>query len=213
MSTTNHYINNPDFPASAEQRMMESLVIEAIKFSGHTFLYCPRDAIHRDLILGDDLVSEFNAAYELEMYIQNVDGFQGDSEMVTRFGFMMKDQATLALAKRRFFDLFRGKYVRPREGDLLYFPMTKSIFEITFVQHENPFYMMSKIFVYQLTIQKFEFNHETFNTGRMEVDNIAVRFENDADTVNDKFADNDRLEEEADQYRGDDANNNIFGEY
>lgn len=213
MSTTNHYINNPDFPASPEQRLMEGLVVESIKFSGHTFLYCPRDAINRDLILGDDLLSEFNAAHELEMYIQNVDGFQGDSEMVSRFGYMMKDQATLALAKRRFFDLYRGLYARPREGDLLYFPMTKSMFEITFVQHENPFYMMSKIFVYALTVQKFQYNHETFNTGRMEVDNIGIRFENDASIENDLFADNQRLEDEAEQYKGDDPNDDIFGGY
>lgn len=212
MSTTNHYINNPDFPSSPEQRMLEDLTVETIKFSGHTFLYCPRSALNRDLILGDDLLSEFNTAYELEMYIQSVDGFQGDSEMVSRFGYMMKDQATLALAKRRFFDIFRGDPLRPREGDLLYFPMTKGMFEITFVQHENPFYMMSRIFVYQLTIQKFEYNHETFNTGRQEVDNIGVNHLNDSSVINDPLADNDRLGDEVDLYKGDESND-IFGDY
>lgn len=205
MSTTNHYFNGPDFPSSPEQRMIESLTIEAIKFAGHTFLYCPRDAINRDIIMGDDLLSEFNAAYELEMYIQNVDGFEGDPELISRFGYQMKDQAQVALAKRRFFDLFRGQYVRPREGDLLYFPMTKGIFEITFVQHENPFYQTGKIFVYLLNIQRFEYNHETFNTGRIEVDNIGINFENLNDVVNDPFADNKVIGDEGALYKDPDA--------
>lgn len=212
MTTTNPYINNVDHNISPEQNLIEDLVVESIKFNGHTFLYIPRTLVKEDEIFGEDTISRFESSHALEMYIENVDAFEGDGDMLTRFGLMVQDSATLAMAKRRFQEIFRNTPSRPKEGDLIYFPLTKTILEITFVEHENPFYQAGKNYVYRLTVELFEYSQEELDTGIEEIDSIEDRLDNPDDADTDPYADNDAFEQEGDAIK-DFTEDNPFGDY
>ena len=202
MTTTNPYVNNVDNNISAEQNLIEDLTVETIKFFGHTFVYIPRTLVNEDEIFGEDTISKFESNQSIEMYIENVDGFEGEGDILSKFGLEIRDSATLVLAKRRFEQTFRGNPDRPQEGDLIYFPLTKGLFEITFTEHENPFYQAGKLYSFRMDVELFEFSHEDFETGVPEIDEIADRLENpdDAD-LNDEFADNETFETEGDDIK------------
>ena len=132
------------------------------------------------LFRSEDIVTKFKDNFMIEMYLETVDGFCGDGDFLAKFGLQIKDTATFILSKRRFEETILGK-VRPVEGDLLYFPLTNSIFEVNHVEHENPFYQIGKLHSYSLTCELFTFSHEDFETGRKDIDRIAT--DNDPDLL------------------------------
>ena len=162
---TNFYFNN--FGASQEQLLIEDLVVESIKIYGHDLYYLPRTRIGIDDILGEQAYSEFNSQYYLEMYIKNVEGFAGQGDFLSKFNLEIRDQVTFTIARRTFNNEV-GSYtgfVRPREGDLIYFPLNNKLFEIKFVEHEAIFYQLGSLQTFDLTCELFEYNNEKFNTG------------------------------------------------
>ena len=161
-----------------EQRLIEDLIIESLKIYGQDIYYLPRTLVATDDIFDEDTLSQFNQAYPLEMYIQNVDGFEGQGELFTKFGIEIRDQATFVLSKRRWEQMVQtsgGEFsleARPSEGDLLFFPLTGSMLEIKMVEFQNPFYQLSKINVFNLQCETFEYSSEVINTGIAVIDNI-----------------------------------------
>ena len=161
-----------------EQRLVEDLIIESLKIYGQDIYYLPRTRIATDDIFDEDTLSQFNAAYPLEMYIQNVDGFEGQGDLFTKFGIEIRDQASFVLSKRRWEQLVEtsgGTFAldaRPAEGDLLFSPLTGSLFEIKLVEFQNPFYQLSKINTFIMQCELFEYSSEVFDTGLKEVDDI-----------------------------------------
>lgn len=166
---TNFYFDH--FQNRTEQNLIEDLTIEAIKMYGVDMIYMPRDTIERDDIFGEDIISKFDANYMLEMYVETVDGFEGGQDVLAKFGLQIVDQATFVVSKRRFEETVFGK-VRPMEGDLIYFPLSNSIFEVNHVEHENPFYQLGKLHTYKLTVELFTYSHEKFDTGFDEIDRV-----------------------------------------
>ena len=158
-----------------EQYLMEDLIIEAISIWGNDFYYIPRTLVAKDEILGEDRLSQFKTAYPIEMYLETVDGFEGQGAFIQKFGLMMEQSATLTVARRRW-DQLVGQFGqtqlpnRPCEGDLLYFPLTNGLFEIKFVQHQDPFYQIGKLQVYKLSIELFQYSSEKIDTGIKEID-------------------------------------------
>jgi len=167
---------NPYFKKySGDASIVEDLTIETIKAMGHDFVYIPRTLMNTDDLFGEDTSSKFDDGYELEMYIQNVDGFEGEGDILTKFGLEIRDRMTLVLSKRRFENtvgIHEGEITRPREGDLIYFPLSKTLFEINFVEHENPFYQLGKLYTYVLSCEVFAYSQEDIDTGITEIDNI-----------------------------------------
>jgi len=156
----------------SEQHLYEDLVIESLKIFGQDVYYVPRNLVNRDNILGEDVASNFDDAYLLEAYIENVDGFEGAGDLYQKFGLEIRDEASFVIS-RRSWNTMIGSYEainKPREGDLLFLPMTNSFFEITFVEADKPFYQLSNLPVYKLTCALFEYNDETFDTGLHEID-------------------------------------------
>jgi hypothetical protein len=158
-----------------EQYLIEDIIVESLQVYGQDFYYIPRTLVAKDNILGEDRLSEFKQAYGIEMYLENVDGFEGQGAFIQKFGLMMEQSATLTVSRRRW-DQLVGRFNqaqlpnRPCEGDLLYFPLTKGLFEIKFVQHQNPFYQLGKLYVYKLQIELFQYASERIDTGIKEVD-------------------------------------------
>ena len=184
--TTNHFFQSGNsIGATSEQRLVEDLVIESLKVYGHDIYYMPRTLVNRDKIFDEDELSRFTQAYPLEMYLDNVNGYEGQGDIFTRFGLEVRDQATFVLAKRRWEDLVLtsgGTFTqatRPSEGDLLYFPKTKSIFEIKYVDFQNPFYQLNQIYVFRLVCELFEYSSEDLDTGIAEIDAIETKYSQD----------------------------------
>lgn len=158
-----------------EQYLVEDLIIESLKIYGNEFFYIPRTLVSKDNILGEDRLSEFKSSFPIEMYFENVDSMDGQGAFIQKFGLMMEQSATLVVARRRWEQMI-GRYgvtiipTRPCEGDLIYFPLTKGLFEIKFVKHQDPFYQLGKLYVYKLQIELFQYSSERIDTGIKEVD-------------------------------------------
>ena len=161
-----------------EQRLVEDLVIESLKIYGHDIYYLPRTRVNEDSLFDEATLSQFTQAYPLEMYFENVDGFEGQGDLFTKFGIEIRDQATFVLSKRRWeqlVDTSGGEFpldARPSEGDLLFFPLTGSLFEIKLVDFQNPFYQLSKINVFKMQCELFEYSSELIQTGISVIDDI-----------------------------------------
>ena len=163
---------------TAEQRLYEDIIVESLKIYGQDLYYIPR-VIVRDNVLNDVATSSFYDSYAIEMYISNTDGFEGDQTIMSKFGLEIRDQATFIVARRsweRFVGLYNNNVnsIRPLEGDLLYYPPTKSFFEIKFVEHERPFYQLNNLVVYELQCELFEYADERFDTGNPDIDAIQT---------------------------------------
>jgi len=168
---------NPYFNrASVDQQLVQDLVTEAIKINGHNFLYLPRTLVNEDILFGEDTISKFQDAIKIEMYIESVDGYEGEGDIISKLGFEIRDSIDLVVSKARFTEelAFNSDVNFPREGDLVHWPLTNSLFEIKFVEHENPFYQLGNLYTYKLSCELFRYSHEDFETGDTRVDGITA---------------------------------------
>jgi len=172
MSTTNVYFSQG---TKNEQHLIEDIIIESLKIYGNEIFYIPRSLVSKDNVLGEDRLSQFKTAFPIEMYFENVDSFGGQGAFIQKFGLMIEQSATLVVARRRWEQLV-GRYgqtqipSRPNEGDLIYFPLTGSLFELKFVQHQDPFYQLGKLYVYKLQVELYQYSSERIDTGIAEID-------------------------------------------
>ena len=178
----NVYFNTGTKP---EQRLYENLIIEQLRAFGQDVYYLPRKLVNEDTLFGEDTLSSFNDAYQIEMYLDNIEGFEGQKEMMTRFGLDMQDEATWVVSKRRFEQLISTDQnlivtTRPNEGDLIYFPLAKKLFEISFVDQDDPFYQIANLPVFKMRCRTFEYSSEALDTGVSEIDAIETSESMDA---------------------------------
>lgn len=175
--TTNVFFNN--FESYAEQTLIEDLIIESIRIYGHDLYYCPRTVIAKDDLYNEDAVSEYKDAYLVEMYIKNVEGFEGEGDFLSKFNIQIRDEMTLTVANRTFQNEVGAEEVltRPREGDLIYMPLTGKVYVVKYAEHEAPvFYQMGALQCYDLRIEQFEYSNEKLNTGVPEIDVLETNY-------------------------------------
>ena len=218
---TNIYVNN--FESNPEQKLIHDLIVESIKFYGVDVYWIPRyRSSSEDQVYGEDPLASYKQARLLEMYIKNVDGFEGEGDFISRFGLQIKDQITFTVSIRRFEelnskeilpDVTTTSFLRPDEGDLIYFPLNKHLFSIQFVEHESMFYSAGVLPVYDLRCETFAYNNETIETGIPEVDAIATKHAYVANAMpTGTVFDNTVIETEADSIL-DFSETNPFGSY
>jgi len=177
--STNQYFN--PFPArqiTNEQLLVEDLVIEAMQIYGMDIWYLPRETRNQvDYLFGEDTLKQYIKAYSIEMYLENIQGMEGEGDYVSKFGFEIRDEVNYLVSRRRF--AATTGQLRPNEGDLIYVPLSSSFFEVTFVEHENDqamYYTLGRgrdanVYVFALKLKKFVFSNEIIQTGVAEVDN------------------------------------------
>ncbi len=159
----------------SEQNLYEDLVIESLKIFGQDVYYIPRTLVNRDNVLNEDPASKFDDAYLIEAYLENVDGFEGQGDLFSKFGLEIRDEATFVISRRQWekiIGIFSSDLVnpRPQEGDVIFLPMTNSFFEISYVEDDSPFYQLSNLPVYRLNCSLFEYSDEDFDTGIESID-------------------------------------------
>ena len=178
---------NPFFlgGTQSEQRLVQDLVNEHLKFHGVEVTYIPRKYVNRKTIIEEVQTSVFDDNFSIEAYVNNFDGYSGAGDILTKFGVSVRDELMLTISKERFEDFIAPFMAgqddgtddselitptRPREGDLVYFPLGQRLFEVKFVEHEDPFYQLGKNYVYQLKCELFEYENEVIDTSVAEID-------------------------------------------
>ena len=174
-----------DTGRTSEQHLYEDLIIEQLKIFGQDVYYMPRTLVAEDTVLGEDTLSKFDDAYMIEMYFENTEGFAGDKEIMSHFGLQNQEEAVFIVSQKRFEDMISldanlQVKTRPNEGDLIYFPMVGKIFEISFVDHDEPFYQIGNLPVYRLSTRTFQYSSEDMDTGITEIDAIETQHTLDA---------------------------------
>lgn len=168
---TNKYFK---YNVRSEQRLYEDITIEALQMYGQDVYYLPREIVNKDKIFVDDVPSRFGNAYKIEMYIENTEGFGGEGDLFTKFGVELRDQATFIVARKRWKEMVGNRLAennfRPREGDVIFLPLSKSLFQIEKVETETPFYQLSQLPTFRMTCELFEYSDEDFDTQVSDID-------------------------------------------
>ena len=179
---TNHFFSKGTI---SEQHLYEDLAIEAIQIYGHDVYYLPRTLVNKDELFGEDPLSKFSDAYTIEMYMDTVEGYEGEKEIITRFGLEIRDETTFTVSRRRWLDLVSSdtnliSALRPNEGDWIYMPTVQRLLEISFVDKDDPFFQVNNLPVYKLYCRTVEYASEILDTGITEIDAIETKFSTDA---------------------------------
>ena len=172
-----------------EQQLIDDLVIESIKMYGVDVIYVKRSLGAVDEVLNEDDLPLYDEVFQFEAYVKNVDGFEGEGDFLSKFGLQIRDSVTFTVANRTFERYVTREVVemiRPREGDLIYFPLNEKMFEIKFVEHESVFYQSGALQVYDMRAELIEYSGQRFNTGYPNIDNY---FEDIDTTVTTTLAD------------------------
>ena len=175
---------NPFFlqGSKGEQGLVQDLVNEQLRMYGIECHYIPRKLVTSSTIMKEVTESRFDQAFPLETYLMNTDGYAGQGDILTKFGVRVTDEATFVISKERFEEAVApfleqdDEYTlsnRPKEGDLIFFPLGKRMFEIKFVEHERPFYQLQKNYVYQLQCELFEYEDEVIDTNVNSIDKVV----------------------------------------
>ena len=175
---------NPFFlqGSKGEQGLVQDLVNEQLRMYGIECHYIPRKLVTSRTIMKEVTESRFDQAFPLEAYLMNIDGYAGSGDVLTKFGIRVTDEATFVISKERFEEAVApfleqdDDYTlsnRPKEGDLIFFPLGKRMFEIKFVEHERPFYQLQKNYVYQLQCELFEYEDEVIDTNVNAIDEVV----------------------------------------
>jgi len=168
---TNPYFRNYD--SFYQQNLIDDLVIESIRMYGIDIIYITRSYANIDTIMNEDDTPIFDQTFEFEVYVKNVDGWEGQGDFLSKFGLQIQDQATFVVAKRsfeRYVTKEKGGHPRPFEGDLVYFPLNNKMYRINFVEHEAVFYQTGDLQTYEMQCELMEYSNERFITGRDNVD-------------------------------------------
>ena len=177
---------SPYFPTyyqghPGEQNLAQDLADEQIKLFGTDIYYLPR-TILKDNTLDDVIYSKYQDQFQVEMLLQNVEGFGEQSEFISKFGIRITDEVKFIVSTRRWAQS-ETQYTptltvpgRPNEGDLLYFPLTTDIYEIKFVERETPFYQFGKVQFFIITAEIYELGNDLIDTGVAEIDEIETLF-------------------------------------
>ena len=172
---------NPFFlqGSQSEQRLTQDLINEHLKIFGVDVTYIPRKFVRKQTIIKEVQSSTFDDNFLLEAYINTFEGYGGQGDIMTKFGVSLRDELTVTISKERFED-FISPFLeadddyelatRPREGDVIFFPLGQRLFEVKFVEHEDPFYQLGKNYVYKLKCELFEYEDEVFDTDIEEID-------------------------------------------
>lgn len=192
----NRYFNQYT-PVKQEQTLIEDLIVESIKIYGHDAYYLPKTHVNLDLLYKEDASVVFDDALELEVYLKTYDGFLGQNEFISKFGLQVDESLTFTISQKRFKQILQSMIlteynynmkhedgnlivaesgydystlVRPKEGDLIWFPLTKDLFEIKFVEPIEVLYQLGKLYTYELRCDKYEYSSENLNTDIDEID-------------------------------------------
>lgn len=162
-----------------EKLFLEDILTESIRIQGEDVFYLPRQYQRFDPVFGEDVLSKFDVALPIEIYIESFSGYGGQQEILSKFGMEINDQLNIKISRRAFkYSVGRygnGKFTneRPSEGDLIYIPLSQQLFEIRFCDNDSPFYQLGQVPLYNVVLETYQYNNEVINTGINDIDLIS----------------------------------------
>jgi hypothetical protein len=199
----NRFFNQ--YSTASEQNVLEDLIIESIKVYGIDAYYLPKTFVNLDLLYKEDTSLIYDDALPLELHLKTFDGYLGQNDFISKFGLQIDESMTFTLAKKRFLQVLQPKlmtehsynlinedgtglvqdveggydystYIRPLEGDLIWFPFTNDLFEIKFVEIIETLFQLGKLYTFELRCDKYEYTSDKLETGLDEIDQIEDIF-------------------------------------
>ena len=169
----------------SEQRLIQDLINEQLKMYGQDVLYMPRKIVGEKTVIKEVVASKFDDSFRIEAYLMNFEGFGGNGDLLTKFGVRSNDEINLVISKERYDDFIspllklwpeteRKLAYRPQEGDLIWFPLDESLFEIKYVEGKKPFYQLNNLYVYELRCERFEYEDEIIDVPEVDPTGIEV---------------------------------------
>lgn len=206
-----------------ESDLVYRMIDEAISIAGVSVYYVPRTLVSVDFVFTEDRLSTFNNAYQFEMYLENTQGYDGDGSFLSKFDIQIQSTCAFTVSRRKWSEIVgnSGNSIlsnRPVEGDIIFFPLTNSMFEIKKVDHLNTFYQFGKLYTYRLDCELFQYSSERFNTGVTQIDSLEGIFSLSEGDYRIDSEDSFILTDESgcgitqdDYLNGNTSQNNIFG--
>ena len=184
---------NPYFQqgARSEQNLVQDLINEQLRMYGVEIYYLPRKYMTENTVIREVIQSKFDDAYPLEAYIDNYDGYAENPVLLSKFGIEAQNEITLVISRERWETYIQPLMknesnvkltTRPKEGDIVYFPLGDRLFEIKYVEHEKPFYQLQKNYVYTLRCELYRYEDEVIDTGVAEIDDELTGDDSDGTT-------------------------------
>ena len=178
MATNSYFTHNT---STVEQTLLDNLVVESIQIMGMDINYLPRTQNNVDTLFEDAERNSFNTSYTIEVHIgeDTLQGFGGEGDLVSRFGVEVRDTVQLVMSVSRFATVVTSQDATitvPREGDLIYLPMSSQLYEINFVEDMVPFFQIGKNYVYQLECSLFQYADEEISTGVAAIDSVETTY-------------------------------------
>lgn len=178
---------NPYFAAyecESEQNIMDDLITEACEIFGVEMMYLPRKLVTKDELFTESSITMFDSAYALPIFVESNYGFQGEGNFLSKFNIEIRDQMEFSVPFRTFSDEVIAleddlELVRPREGDLIYFPQRKACFQIMSVDKRALFYPLGTLYLHKFTAEVYEYSNERFRTGIEEIDALEQKYSYD----------------------------------
>jgi hypothetical protein len=169
----------------SEQRLIQDLINEQLKMYGQDVLYMPRRIIGENTVIKEITASKFDDSFRIEAYLMNYEGFANTGDLLSKFGVRSTDEINLVISKERYDDFIspllklwpeneRKVAYRPQEGDLIWFPLDESLFEIKYVEGKKPFYQLNNLYVYELRCERFEYEDEIIDVPEVDPTGIEV---------------------------------------
>lgn len=198
----NHYAN--------VQTLADVLVAESIQMRGIDLYYLPRKLNNLDLLFGEDPTSSFNKAWKFAAYLESYEGYTGAGDYYSKYGPMSNDEVDLAINPNLF--KYQTNGTEPQIGDLIYFPMDKSIFEINWVQPYDPFYQVGQNAQRKIIAHKFIYSGEEIKPTLQRNDGINIpvlseldllpitALDGDEDIFKDQYSEVNQIDNEASHY-------------
>ena len=206
----NRFFNQ--YGTATEQNVLEDLIIESLKIYGINGYYLPRTHVNLDMLFKEDASMKFDDALEIEMYLKTYDGYMGQNDFISKFGLQIDESLTFTIAQKRFSQILQPKlmteysynfkledgnmlrqeidydqdytgYIRPKEGDLIWFPFTKDLFEVKFVEVIETLFQLGKLYTYELRCDKYEYSSEVLNTDNADVDQLETDYSQSTSNV------------------------------
>lgn len=171
---SNKYFNL--YHQKQEQSLMNDLVEEAVRIHAIDAIYIPRQESGKlDPLFREDVLTHFDDYHHVELYIKNVDAFEGDGDIFRKFGLEVKNQITFSMSRKSFAKVFGKEQSRPKEGDLIYIPLSiaDALYEIRFVKEDAVFYNLGEFYLYDMQCEQAAFQDENIKTGIDTIDEIG----------------------------------------
>jgi len=199
----NRFFNQ--YGTATEQNVLEDLIIESLKIYGINAYYLPRTHVNLDLLFKEDASMKFDDSLEIEMYLKTYDGYMGQNDFISKFGLQIDESLTFSISQKRFTQILQPKlmteysynikledgdlmrqeidydqdytgYIRPKEGDLIWFPFTKDLFEVKFVENIETLFQLGKLYTYELRCDKYEYSSNNLDTEIDAVDQLETDY-------------------------------------